>query len=744
MKNILICGFLSFVGIVICMSENIALHKKYKLDPKPNYPLTRKDGTDLVDLTDGKLVKSSRLWYFKEAVGWGWKYNKVRILMDLGKEYPVREARLHLQGGSEQYSISFPQSVQILASNDNKHFFPIEKFSRDKDRKSYDVPITKGKSWTHWLTFKNINLKCRYILFVIKNGGQLVLCDEIEIIRGHKGAKAVNRGSKSVIIKDVEFYFPRSSFNVCRNLPLPGYFSCLDTRKNASEKVNLEIITPSGVVVEAGVFGPKVLYSKRSFIKGINSGFKRSKDSAGNNVLAFSTKTKTKKSWGRFFLQFKRNYTPKASDKIIIAAKWNNNTSRTEVPLKTFKADDLRTVSSQIINGINFDRRYIELWPDVLTSFRKLGFNTFYAFGNASTVRGKQLDLINKARKNGFIIAYFDSPFFKFHNLRWQKGKEIFCQLGGNKYSNTLCPSYKGKYYDAELERIAENCRRCNASIVFFDTELWGSGGPIKHGASKCSRCQKAKQRSNFKTWDELFEYMGFQMLQDIRIKIRNKVRQNKLQVGSYEIGPLFQNGFYQHSWRFSKLYPEILQFAQPCYYSSLMDYNLKELNEKLSKVRAKLSANTLVPWLTPGDFGEFESEKLEDALNICFVNGSIGVNWWSSRCWDPDDVVRVAKCFSNLAGMEKVIKNGRKSNILSSDDKNQKLHSLKYQKTILLGAWSYKSKLTKYILVRSSRKILSVTELHSGKKIPVSRDKKSFAISFARKRNILFRLDLL
>jgi hypothetical protein len=190
---------------------------------------------------------------------------------------------------------------------------------------------------------------------------------------------------------------------------------------------------------------------------------------------------------------------------ISIVSKWGENASRTDIPLKSFKISNLRPVSSKIINGINFGFGDIELWPDVLESFKKLGFNTFYAFGNVSVIRTNQLELINKARNVGFTIAYSDSPFFRLYSSRWKKSKEVFCQLPQNKYSNSLCPSYKGKFYNEEIDRIAENCRLCQPSAIFFDTELWGSGGPARHGATKCTRCQKAKLENKFKTWDDLF-----------------------------------------------------------------------------------------------------------------------------------------------------------------------------------------------------------------------------------------------
>ena len=743
MIRILFYNLLSLTVIAACMGENLALNKKYTLDPKPDYPLTRKGGTDLVDLTDGKLVKAPRLWYFKEAVGWGWKYNKVRILLDLGDEYPVGQIRMHLQGGSEQYSISFPQNIELLAGNDGKDFFPIEEFCREKDRTKYGIPVTRGKSWTHWLTFKKNNFKCRYLMFVIKNGGQLILCDEIEVMRGGNGTGLNTKGVKPVTVSDLEFYFPRKNFTACRNLPLPGYFSCLDARKDKTGDVDFSIITPPGVIVEAGRFGQKVLYSKRSFIRKANSGFKRLKDQKGNNILTFSSKAGSKKSWSRFFLQFEPDYVPNNSGMISIVSKWGENTSRTDIPLKSFEISNLRPVSSKIINGINFGFGDIELWPDVLESFKKLGFNTFYAFGNVSVIRTNQLELINKARNAGFTIAYSDSPFFRLYSSRWKKSKEVFCQLPQNKYSNSLCPSYKGKFYNEEIDRIAENCRLCQPSAIFFDTELWGSGGPARHGATKCTRCQKAKQENKFKTWDDLFGHMGFEMMRDIRNRIKEKTGNNQFKMGSYEMGPLFQKGFYQHSWRFSRLYPEILQFAQPCYYSSLMGYNLGELNDKLGDVRAKLSGNAMVPWLTPGDFGEFPASSLEDALNICFTNGSIGINWWSSRCWEPEDITEVAKFFSALAGMEDVIKNGVKSDVLSTENKKQKINVLKYKNTILLCAWDYSSAAPVKIIVHSKEKIRSVTELRSGMEIPVSRDRKSFTIILDSKRNILYSVKL-
>jgi hypothetical protein len=129
--------------------------------------------------------------------------------------------------------------------------------------------------------------------------------------------------------------------------------------------------------------------------------------------------------------------------------------------------------------------------------------------------------------------------------------------------------------------------------------------------------------------------------------------------------------------------------------------------------------------------------------LNICFTNGSIGINWWSSRCWEPEDIAEVAKFFSALAGMEDVIKDGVKSDVLSTENKKQKINVLKYKNTILLCAWDYSSAAPVKIIVHSKEKIRSVIELRSGREIPVSRDRKSFTIILDSKRNILYSVKL-
>ena len=96
-------------------------------------------------------------------------------------------------------------------------------------------------------------------------------------------------------------------------------------------------------------------------------------------------------------------------------------------------------------------------------------------------------------------------------------GHEIFCTIPKNDTHRWLCPSYKGEFYQKELERVRRCTRDGKPDYVFYDIEIWHQA---KNSSSKCTRCQEAIKASG-KTQDEFLFERGKEIMADLKEAIR-------------------------------------------------------------------------------------------------------------------------------------------------------------------------------------------------------------------------------
>ncbi len=726
--------------------ENLALGKKYLLQPDPNYILTVKGETDKRDLTDGKVSSKRALWYEQDAVAWAYQ-PYVRIIIDLEKVMPVGSVKIHLQGGGAQRSILFPQTVEVLASEDRKLFYPVCTFEKDVDARKFGIPEEKGVPWTHWLEFRNLKTRGRFIAIVIRSSGFMTVLDEIQVIKGKFKPEDVQFAGRPVDlnINGITFYFPRNVYRFSRNILTPGYFGCLDTRQDKTGNVWLTIITPPGLWVEAAILGRDELISPMSYKKTKGLKVYRDIDEVGNNILKAQVKTYNDRSWGRLWLNSK-DWKDGESGEMKFIAKWGNepeNVSITTQRVEAFTIPPARRPNDLLVFGLGtYPIEYLALWPDVFNVFKHLGFNVIPACGVDDVHWSKFFDDVHK---HGFKVAFHVSPFHNFFKERWDKEPEVFCQLPGGKTSGRLCPSYRGKYYKREINKIANEYSITRAEWVFLDTELWGWKGPEKWGAKQCSRCRARFEEMGLDSWEKFFEAMGKELMEDVVNGIKKKAAEigiNKVYFGSFNIYPGGEYQPYQHAWRFLDLYPETLQIAQPAYYSPLLAKNLEELRNLIANARDLLPQSDIVPWLTPGDSGEFPPIRMEYAIYECLLNGARGITWWSARSWEPEDFYHYSRVIDSVAGVEDIIISGKKVDSFTSSSGRIHVEALKKGKEILMLLSNYKDDLpVEETIISKKFKIRSVKDRESGKDIPLFNNRKKFKIKLENKRTKLLHL---
>lgn len=87
--------------------ENLALGKRYTLDPNPNYRLCT-DSQDKVQLTDG-IFTEGYFWTQMTTVGWS-NAQPVKITIDLETVQPIRGISFNTAAGVAQVQWPIPDS----------------------------------------------------------------------------------------------------------------------------------------------------------------------------------------------------------------------------------------------------------------------------------------------------------------------------------------------------------------------------------------------------------------------------------------------------------------------------------------------------------------------------------------------------------------------------------------------------------------------------------------------------------
>lgn len=159
------------------LADNIALEKKYTMNPRPNHKnaslyrntYQKEDPGNEKDLTDGKLstapIKENGwvVWssHPKNSVD-GVPAENVEILLDLDKVQSINYICVHLFG-TPTWGAPFPE-LEVSKSNDNREFRTLKKTNARK------LGLLEPPSWprTDWFITGPFKTKARYIKLLFK------------------------------------------------------------------------------------------------------------------------------------------------------------------------------------------------------------------------------------------------------------------------------------------------------------------------------------------------------------------------------------------------------------------------------------------------------------------------------------------------------------------------------------------------------------------------------------------------
>jgi hypothetical protein len=632
---------------------NLASGRPVVFSPRPNYGLTQKGDSDATDLTDGRTTRREdrRIWFDSEAVGWSYG-GRVNLAIDLGQACRIDEIAIRLQGGSPQAGVSLPGWIEAFVSRDGQHFVKVADCSRwrDGDFARHGVPDEQGEAWIHCLRLEDLAAFGRWVGLRMYTGG-LSVSDELYVFGSpgeddRSGPPGDNAGDFTVA--HPQPYFHKPWLVVATNLPAPipvGLVVPEGLGGPADFEITLEL--PSGLELAAGRLG--ITEADPATGERTPEGGRRYRFSA-------SARTSTK-VLGRLYLQ---------------ASGWGDGQSETlrcrfahdgwesatcELPVRAVQVPAAGRLK-RIMAGLGWwSAGDTAEWPNALDAWENLGLNGFPLFAHWMKEGDPSWQLADEARRRGFFIVNIDSPLHRL--LERRRGEaEIYDQFDDGSVGTKLCLSYRGQFYQEEVQRFAKAMGRARPHFASSDVELWGWQGPLD--CRKCTRCREDFEASGLKNWDEWQVAQGDEIWRDLITAARAEVEKAggpPFQIGGYDFRP---GAAYQNVWSVDRLYPDFMGDSQVSTYSCLYPYHLGLIGDEVRADRAKLGRSDVMPWITPGDAGTFPGESFTWALLECYTNGARGVYFWSGRVWDAESLIAYNRVIRAIGPVEDVIVEGQ------------------------------------------------------------------------------------
>lgn len=648
--------------------ENLALGKTVRFSPKPNYLLTRKNNTDLIDLTDGKLSckGDDHIWFASDAVGWKFCSQGARIILDLDEPKPIKKVVLRLLGGKK--FLSFPANVQVIGSIDGKNYYnigSIRKLSEiEKDRSG-----TKGEFYLsengnpYVYPFEiPINTTCQYLGFKIIGDTGFIYIDEVAVIKGNFEPDILDitkRQTETFIADGVVFRPFKDTLYISTNVLTPNFFSVLDSRNEKAQKEQIEYILELPEYLQLMASNGKKIKSSPS--SNLNKGI----------AYSFTNPSRKNEIIGPFFIKVFEDFKATPDVYAIFTARSKSSKAISlHIPIKTIEIPHVPKLKNTHISLSWLSSYAAFTWPEHFDTWEHLGFNAVSAFPRRWGKDRIQInkDILYEARRRGFEVILNESPFhiMEAKCIR-RKETEIYSQLADGTNTKNHCPSYRGKYYQKEIERVADNYELVRPDYVWYDIECFHPGAKE---ARFCTRCLEKQKKSGMPMNEFLLE-MGKEMYYDMYNAI--KMRSEKLNLplpifGSYDLDSSKQP-IYQDTFSFYKIWPVALQQAQPSLY---VIGNAQRVHDVvLDNWKNLRRREMLIPFLTAGTYGEYASHKLEHMILEALLNGAGGITYFTSWDFDtPLDFYYHAHALSMIAPYEYILKYGGVIPVKASNDK--------------------------------------------------------------------------
>lgn len=686
---------------------NLAAGKEVIFSLPPSYAPLKTD-KDNFKLTNGKLSNNTRdrIWFDKEAAGWartGAEFG-INMLIDLGESRPVDKAVIRCLGGRETINMIFPKRFDAFVSRDGKNFYRTASMQKlmpgEKDQsdfKHYFYLDENGQSYVYPFELP-INADTRYIGLTVYGATGNVFCDQLAVIKSEKPkpnfntvyqAKSEPFHTRGFLIRSLA-----DQLAITDNAFTPNYFFFQDMRttENIKKPVKLVMELPTEI---------KLVYPENAIIETLGT---------KQRLKIALTRIPPRSYLENYPLYFKINGKLLPNAEARVYAECEGETPiKVTMPITALTLPEFKPFSKLYI-GPGWMREGVAMeWPDFFNSWRKLGFNQVsvfpYYWNNQENI-DKHQKFANEARKHGFGITMVECPFhIMMKGIK--PGHEMFSQLDG-KPSGALCPSYRGESYYQELERISRDVKISSPDYIFWDIECWYRGATE---AKACSRCRQGQADSG-KNMEEYLKDMGTASMADLKNAVKKAGINPMPVIGSYNHHAA--SPVHHIILDFNRYYPASVDLASPSLYVS---GRAADIHRNIRLNYELLKTNRIIPWLTAGTYGEFESYKMEQMVLEALLNGSMGITYYYSVNFDtPLDYYYHAKALSLLAPYEELLFSGKPTK-LTADRNDIYLSAMRHNNEMLILCGNY-DRMPESITVSLPDSAV-ITDIRNGEKFP-------------------------
>ena len=708
---------------------NLARGSKITFEPSPELSLTKKGGTDALDLIDGEFGSpDDQLWYDRRAVAWFKATGGVTILADLGSVKPVKKGVIRINGGKLNW-ITFPSRLEIWASKDGKNFYRGQALRKTAVNESamsnwkdlYYLPETPDNSGTMYVYPFELSVcaDARYIAFRAPDYTAIAMVsDELAIIqatpedRKAPGYNALYKKDPEPVMHKNVIIRPRmDQFYVSKGIYTPNILQ-MDARKtDESGKAGYIIDLPASVTYKGCKSWPS--YTR----KAVRTEQKGSR--VRYHFLADTSLKNLKNITSRYGLgPFYFSVDPKAvvPEKEMYAEFTSLYNGKVEfvkrMPLKFLEMPKVPAMKKIKID-LWIDNRYAAGWPEYIKVQKHIGINSIsFSPWMAESQKGFAY-LIEDAHKNGLSVRLQMSPTMMWR-YTFKNTTEYRCTSG----NTVCCLAYRGPYFQKFLDVMAEKVRDFPAEYITFDEESWE---PNRLNASmKCTRCD-ALRKSKGMTWEEYFNWAQAEYLKYYKGAVAKGAAaagRKPPRIGFYNLSPIAFFSFRGGKTEFlgySRLFPRYSDEVQPSYYAR----DTAGLHTTIRKVwKVVKNPEITIPWITGGAGAHREgaySNRTGQHLLESLMNGAGGVQYFYFEGFEsPLDYFYHARSMKQLAPYENIIMHGSLDEKFKGSNPNLVYTSRTYgkQTLILVGNYAAISPAETVIPVNGT-----VTDLVSGRR---------------------------
>lgn len=626
---------------------NLAAGLTLRYAPQPSYRLTT-DDTDPVNLTDGQFGPRTdeKVWFEQEAVGWQGT-PQVSIFADLGQVQPIASVVGRFLGGAEQGGLTFPDELRVLLSTDGNDYYQVSARHKrgldDASAAAYDPP-EEGVAWVQNFVLP-VGVKARYVVLQALHQKQFIVTDEIGIVKGADTLPVFTpAAAKRVIIVTSGVAFdPVVVERVpVATMPLRCKLAITDARSGDKygRPCKLVLDLPETLRMASPGFAPgQVEHGGRKFQRHVV-------DWSGEGT--------------EFRLQ---SLLPEGKTDVLYAYGDSGAGPENE---RKITWESLVIPKARLPKRLHMTMAWIGSenmpgdWPTYLQDMKHLGFNGVGFFPRYWTekTKDKGIAVADEARRQGLAVIQNESPASALEEDRQQP--EVHSQFADGQVGKgelAFCPSYRGPYYRKEHASFGRHAVWLKPDYIFYDIEAFWTGAV--QDAARCTRCQERRKTGGLATWDDFRAAMGKEMHVDMKAAIDQALAaaglNHKIVYGSYRTEPVTElnDGIF----RFADLYPGLLQLAMPSLYVAGSG---QAVADNISRNRAQMPANDIVPWLSTGCYGEYEPVRTRDMILEALANGARGVTYYWYGHFDAGHFKYHAQATDLVAPVEDIFMDGK------------------------------------------------------------------------------------